>query len=502
MNNRNKLGFIIVSYEYDYERVKYTLKKSDIDPDDNIVIIWTGGKSVDETKVHTEIVRYSNEIGLNNVKFISFNNMKCLKARKAGFDYMKSQFPDVEFVQFIDSGDYVSYDDRDEYMNQLVNSKSDLFWSPVKIHRNDLEQIIEDECDYSSVIPGNDRDYSLNRRSRYSSYSINDDKLYEIIKEDFDKIIDSSKLISVREFESLYANYSGLELGYDSRATKINGDFKRSWVNKPSFSLRCPSITAYPWRVDVLTKTFNSFKIFNMNYDVNIAEDLLFHTIARHIYKNESGEVSCGILQSSYVYLYYPDSLTHKYHTDEDDFELNSVRQFCLNLINGNLESDWKSEPKDECACASEEPAYEEEDTGDHIITYMGVQIHPIRFKHVTCFSEKDSYICWNDTDKNAVICAVLSYIPGAKFCVITGDKVYQHMAKIPNKEVLDRVLPKWNIMGWAHSNEPENDRLISIQIPWDGEDIKMLKSRLGAKLNVDPYKIELQSMVKLGAVL
>lgn len=496
MNYRNKLGFIIVSYEYDYERVKYTLKKSDIEPNDNIVIIWTGGKSVDETRVHTEIMRYSNEIGLNNVKFISFENMKCLKARKAGFDYMKSQFPDVEFVQFIDSGDYINYDDRDEYMNQLVNSKSDLFWSPVKIHRNDLEQIVEDERDYSSVIRGCDRDYSLSRKNQYSSYSMNDDKLYEIIKEDFDKIIDSSKLISVAEFTSLYAVHSHRELGYDSRATNISGEFMEDRVKKPAFSFECPSITAYPWKVDVLTETFNAVRSFYTNYDVNIAEDLLFHTVARHMCKNSSGEVSCKILPSSYVYLYYPDSLTHKTHTDEDNFELNSIRRFCLNLINGNSTS---SESTSVC----EEPDYEEDTTLtiESIPTYMGIQLHPIRFKTTTFMSDTDTYICWNDGEP-IILCAVVAFIPGTKFGVIAKDKVYQHMAKVPNQREIERLLPKWNVVAFIHSDDIEKPGIASVQMPWDGEDIKNLKIQIGTKFNAEYFRVEILSLTKLGAVL
>lgn len=504
-----KIGYIVVSHGDDYRRLKLTLCSTNWQSD-RIAIVWSG-KSEQRYEVKNFIDEvlddyYPRDYSRPEV-ILSETELKCLKARKVGFDKLTSLYPDIKYIQFIDSGDYLRKDEDSWKVNELDKYTEDLFWAPVRILGDELEDMIKSETDYTSCLENESR----NGTQSYNSWDYDEDNgTVDIIKEDYDKINEVNKLISItdgwNDNLTIYANDCWYELGTSDNPEARRISNKKNVehiINTVTFSMQCPAIISMPWRVEVVKKTFDAIPKLGMDYDVNIAEDLLFHTVARHLYKNEDNRVSCKVLGSSYTYRYYPDSLTHRKHDDKDLLELCKIRGFCANLINGNITPNYNVEVKsNDVNPEKDEDCIVENINEEFDAVYMGIPIVPICFKGTKKFDPTESWICWNDGEP-IVVCAVLMYIPGAKFCVVTADKVYQHIAKMPSRDLIKKSLPKWSVIGMAKktNNHPEID--IHCVTSWDGNDIKTLKMSLATSHNIDDWTaIIIISLTRLGVEL
>ena len=500
-----KIGYVIVSHEDDYPRLSLTLS-STVWQSDKIVIVWSGDKCKNKRRGVKDFIdrilddEYPRDYSRPEV-ILSEVELKCLKARKVGFDKLMSLYPDLKYIQFIDSGDYLRLDKHSWRVSELDKCTEDLFWAPVRILEEEFRDMIRSETDYTSCLENESR----NGVQAYNSWDCDKScKTVDIIKEDYDKINDVNKLISITDKGYnddliLYANDCWYELGQcdDPDANRISNEKSvEHIINTVTFPLQCPAIICMPWRVEVVKKTFDAILKLGMDYDVNIAEDLLFHTVARHIYKDENNRVSCKYLRSSYVYRYYPDSLTHRKHDDKDYMELCKIRGFCANLINGNITSNYNVEVKSEDVNPEkDEDCIVENINEEFNAVYMGIPVIPICFKGTKKFDPTESWICWNDGEP-VVVCAVLMYIPGAKFCVVTADKVYQHIAKMPTQDVIVKTLPKWNVV--ALINTETRYEIFSACMYWDGESTVDLRTRIGTKIKENYKDIELISLSKV----
>lgn len=514
MKTNNAIGYVIISHGEDYKRLELTLNSSRFQSD-NIHIIWSGtrnAKLFDEAS--NAIAHYIADSQHTSTTYSLYDDpIKCLKAREIGFNEIISRYPNLQFVQFIDSGDYVKYNyghdsEHSWTVDDLLQSDSKLFWSPVLILAEELEAMVESESLYSSRLNNDSHNVCS-----FTSYGVDDgNDICVIIKEDYDKITKSCNVLSVKpeirqsswsrfhevEELNLYPNL-GFHALCDDNTQLYDKNRVKGKVENVTFAMQCPAITAYPWRVSVVAKTFEAIHEFGMSTEVNIAEDLLFHTVARHIFKDKNNKVSCTILDPSYVYRYYPDSLIHKDHTDEDYFELCRVKGFCGNLINGNI---TKENPIENVTHESKELKDAEivkVPDGEISPDYMGIEIHEITFSKVKQFDQTKSYLAWNDGERPHEV-AVLAFVPGSTFRVVTSDKVYQHMAEVPSQSEMNKVLPKWNVSGFIESEDINEEKFFNLMLSWNAEHMDVLVMRIAVHLNVETWQVKINSIVRCGS--
>lgn len=501
MSNNDKIGYVIVSHGYDYERLPYTITNTDF-LSKNVCIVWSGvpGESYDDLKKRGSLYSYIKENlacedARKLLECINFyvscdGNFKCLKSRYHGFRCLMEKHPDLEYVQFIDSGDFITNEDGKMYdYDKLKNSKANLFWAPVIVSDRDFKEMLNDFRDYESNL------YNETRNPTYFSCC-----WVNVMKEDADKVAEFGNVAMINQREDAYdlsvsSPRSGQERDIGSGAYRSN---EKSFsvlpvpreVNKLGFSLRAPSIIAYPWSTDLVGETFRYLIERGISLDVNLAEDMLFHTAAR-CYLNETEGINCEILEACYLYPFYPDSLTHCDHDIENLMELNEVRGICAGLIKGNF-NPHSEKARDTCENATPNEPYEIEivNSDFELPEYHGVKLNPIAFNHMTVMSMR--LACWNPHEEISIK-EVVAYVPDVEFPVITKTGCYQFCAKLPDEN--DWKTHKWNISG----NSSTNPISFNIIVDWNGCDLNELYATVRRQLSMkDNVGIDISHMIKL----
>lgn len=500
MINRNEIGYVIVSHAGDFELLESTFRSPGLKIGDNIVVVWSpneGGCSGSHY-ARSVIERIFHDCTNLTIEIVD-HEVKCLEARKIGFDVMMKAHPDIKFIQYVDSGDRV----KSLPLEAIDDDNADIFWAPVYVDENAIKTAMYESCMHAYM--------------SCSTYNVPEFRIGSQVampKEDYNKIMEFGELDLTCERGSMtYMNF-----GPDQ--VSIGHEPSKEELNDIGFAFMCPSIVCVPWRVSIVRSVFEYLQSRDISLEVNLGEDLLFHTIARYLCTSSSSptKVRCKRIPPFYFYYTHMGSLTHKHHSPQTLWELAHLKGVCAGILDGVFDngadgSVYRKPVRNEDE--SENVKSDEPTEKKFILIKDGVEYDAVEYTWDHDIFLSGKFLAWDADipfDKPAGIERIeeveaKAYIPNRKYRVIALSNTFMHIGKIlgphespkpePTEDEDKKKLSPWTILFKVH-NEMEGTPTQTTIYTWDGKNVDKVVSRLSDEFGPDPSNIEILQLIKM----
>jgi len=344
-----KLGIIVTAYE---ANLGTYLKAFEYNRFNRIfacptVIVWSGDKALNSPDIRK--LRHI-ELDNENIKLLLLPKpTKCLHARYEGYKRLIEEFPDIELVQFMDCDDvYQNILNQDNNISDSlynIDLSADIYLSHYILTEEQFQKYLDYRYDRI--------DLSQYGADCYSIYASDLNKVYKLFSESkkispiISNILNSREVIITKDKREDYEEESIKEIkinmdrplldpiqlstlfgfgilepvsgntSLDCLAGKSEDDFYRhdgvkydvdkstipsdEFMSQVDIGIRYPSIVTMPWKVDLVRETFEYIER-NYTLDVNLGEDMLFHSVARFLIKKDTGSINCAFVPPYYYY--------------------------------------------------------------------------------------------------------------------------------------------------------------------------------------------------------